>query len=159
MWGQTFPTLTPTLQTLTYVPLEFLKPLLNTTHVQGHTSNTNIASNLNHIVDRLASTSHHLSLPPPSVPISTFFMDNFMLLSPSSGFIESSILTYIDSHLAISAATSLETCHEPLPPLACLTNPTPPHTHISRLPPPTPPLYNSMPTLINWILLSLSPYG
>jgi len=31
MWGQTFHTLTPTLQTLTHVPLGFLKPLLNTT--------------------------------------------------------------------------------------------------------------------------------
>jgi hypothetical protein len=30
MWGQTFHTLTPTLQTLTRVPLGFLKPLLNT---------------------------------------------------------------------------------------------------------------------------------
>jgi len=34
MWGQTFHTLTPTLQTLTLVPLGFLKPLLNTTHFQ-----------------------------------------------------------------------------------------------------------------------------
>ena len=42
MWGQTFYTLTPTLQTLTRVPLGFLKPLLNTIEVDVAESNMEV---------------------------------------------------------------------------------------------------------------------
>jgi len=61
-------------------------------HVRAHTRARDIQSNLNRLVDHVASSSHHLPLPPPSVPIPSFFMDNFMLFSSSHGFIESSIL-------------------------------------------------------------------
>ena len=51
-----------------------------------------------------------------------------MLFSSSDGFIESSILHYVDSLLANSLAATLNTCHEPLPPLPLFDN-TPPPTY------------------------------
>jgi len=98
------------------------------THVRAHTNARDIESNLNRLVDHIASSSQHLPLPPPSVPIPSFFMDNFMLYSSSHGFIESSIFCYVDSLLAKAQATTLDTCHEPLPPLPLFDN-TPPPTY------------------------------
>ena len=97
-------------------------------HVRAHTDARDIKSNLNRLVDFVASSSQHLPLPPPSVPVPSFFMDNFMIFSSSHGFIESSIFCYVDSLLAKTQAASLNTCHEPLPPLP-LFDETPPPTY------------------------------
>ena len=97
-------------------------------HVHAHTNAHNIKSNLNRLVDHVASSSQHLPLPPPSVPVPSFFMDNFMTFSSSHGFIESSIFVYVDSLLAKAHAASLNSCHEPLPPLPLFDN-TPPPTY------------------------------
>lgn len=61
------------------------KPLLS--HVRAHTDHTDIASTLNRIVDHFASASQHFSPPPSCVPVPTFFMDSFLLFSPSVGFV------------------------------------------------------------------------
>ena len=57
------------------------RPLLS--HVHAHTNATDIPSTLNHIADSLATTSQTFPLLPPSAPVPTFFMDLFMLFSPS----------------------------------------------------------------------------
>ena len=97
-------------------------------HVRAHTNAHDIKSNLNRLVDHVASSSQHLPLPPPSVPVPSFFMDNFMTFSSSHGFIESSIFVYVDSLLAKAHAASLNSCHEPLPLLPLFDN-TPPPTY------------------------------
>lgn len=51
-----------------------------------------------------------------------------MIYSSSHGFIESSIFCYVDSLLAKTQAATLDTCHEPLPPLPLFDN-TPPPTY------------------------------
>lgn len=96
------------------------------THVCAHTANTNIHFDLNQLVDRLASASQHLPLPPPSVPIPTFFMDNFMLYSSINGFVESHIPSLVNSLIAKHNIQSLDTCHEPLPSLLFFDNSPPP---------------------------------
>jgi hypothetical protein len=105
------------------------QPLLS--YVRAHTGNSDIASTLNHIADLLATASQHFSLPPPTVPVPTFFMDNFMLFSHFSGFIESSISSFVDYSLASAASQLLDTCHEPLPPLPLFDlNPPPPYPYL-----------------------------
>jgi hypothetical protein len=52
-------------------------------------------------------------------------MDNFMLFSTSHGFVESSLLSFVDTLLAIKQAASTHSYHEPIPPLP-LFDPTPP---------------------------------
>ena len=96
------------------------------THVRAHTTNTNIHSDLNRLADRLASASQHLPLPPPSVPIPTFFMDNFMLYSSIHGFVESHIPSLVNSLIAKRDTQSLDTCHEPLPSLLFFDDSPPP---------------------------------
>jgi hypothetical protein len=100
------------------------KPQL--THVRAHTNASDIPSQLNHIADSLATTSQTFPLLPPSVPVPTFFMDLFMLFSPSHGFVESSITSFVDLSLARSASLSFDTCHQPLPPLPLFDNTPPP---------------------------------
>ena len=95
------------------------------THVCAHTNATDIESNLNRLIDHITSSSQHLPLPPPSVPTPSFFMDNFMLFSTSHGFVESSLLPFIDILLAKTQAASIHSYHEPIPPLP-LFDPTPP---------------------------------
>ena len=103
-------------------------------HVRAHTNAHDTRSNLNRLVDHVASSSQHLRLPPPSVPIPSFFMDNFMIFSSCHGFIESSIFCYVDSLLVKMYATSLNTCHEPLPPLALFDSTPPPSYPYTRSP-------------------------
>jgi hypothetical protein len=98
----------------------------NISHIHVHTNNSDIALNLNWLVDHLASDSQHLPIPPPCVPVPTFFMDNFMLFSFSLEFIESSIPSFVDFLLAKTTVALLDTCHEPLPPLP-LFDQTKPH--------------------------------
>jgi hypothetical protein len=83
-------------------------------HIRAHTSANDIESNLNRLADHIASSTQHLPLPPPSVPIPSFFMDNFMLFSTSHGFIESSVLSFVDTLLAKTQAASTNCCHEPI---------------------------------------------
>lgn len=106
------------------------KPALS--HVRAH--NTDIASILNRIVDHCATSSQRLPLPPPSVPIPTFFMDAFMLFSSSSGFIESSISSFVDTSLAKTLSQSLDTCHEPIPPLSLFDTNSPPSYPYTKAP-------------------------
>jgi len=96
------------------------------THVCAHTSAHTVESNLNRLVDHVASSSQNLPLPPPSVPTPSFFMDNFMLFSTSHGLIESSLLSFVDTLLAKAQATSLNSCHEPIPSLLLFDNTLPP---------------------------------
>jgi len=96
------------------------------THVHAHTGARDVESNLNRLVDHIASSSQHLPLPPPSVPIPSFFMDNFMLFSSSHGFVESSSPSFVDTLLARNQAATTITCHEPLPPLPLFDNTPPP---------------------------------
>jgi hypothetical protein len=100
------------------------KPQL--TYVRAHTNASDIPCQLNHIADSLATASQTFPLFPPSAPISNFFMDLFMLFSPSHGFVESSISSFVDFSLARSASLSLDTCHQPLPPLPLFDNTPPP---------------------------------
>jgi hypothetical protein len=97
-------------------------------HVSAHTNATDIPSKLNHIADSFATASQTFPLRPPTAPVPTFFMDHFMLFSPSLGFIESSISSFIDLSLSRLASQSLDTCHQPLPPLP-LFDLTPPPSY------------------------------
>ena len=56
----------------------------------------------------VTSSSQHFPLP---IPIPSFFIDNFMTFSSSYDFIELSVFYYIDSLLAWTQVTSLNTCH------------------------------------------------
>ena len=104
------------------------------THVRAHTSANTVESNLNRLVDHVASSSQHLPLPPPSVPTPSFFMDNFMLFSTSHGLIESSLLSFVDTLLARTQATSLNSCHEPIPSLLLFDTTLPPTYPYTKAP-------------------------
>jgi hypothetical protein len=69
------------------------------------TSLPNLITSL--ILWTLATASQTFPLFPPSVPVPTFFMDLFMLFSPSHGFVESSITSFVDFSLPRSASSSI----------------------------------------------------
>ena len=98
-------------------------------HAHAHTSTRDIESNLNRLVDHIASSTQRLPLPPPSVPVPSFFMDNFMLFSTSHSFIESSVISFVDTLLAKAQAATVNSCHEPIPSLLPLFDNTPPPTY------------------------------
>lgn len=76
----------------------------NPTWVAAHTNESDPASLANAVVDRRASEAHFYSIPPPPVPVSTFFMDRFTPFTSSDGFIESNLSTFADYHLALATA-------------------------------------------------------
>jgi hypothetical protein len=116
------------------------------THVRAHTSAADTPSKLNQIADSFATASQTSPLLPPSVPIPTFFMDHFMLFSFQLGFIESSISSFVDLSLAHLTSQSLDTCHQPLPPLPLfdITHP-PPYPYIKA-----PSAYSAVVQLYAW---------
>lgn len=106
-------------------------PLL--THVRAHTSSNSLPSQLNRLADYLATSSNSLLLPPPSLPLPTFFMDSFVPYSTNFGFIENSLFSFCDSHLALSHAANLDTFHEPRP-SACFNDTPPPSYPYTKAP-------------------------
>ncbi|KJA14059.1 hypothetical protein HYPSUDRAFT_173712 [Hypholoma sublateritium FD-334 SS-4] len=93
------------------------KPILS--HVRAHTNSQTIPSQLNRLADHLATRSNSLSLPPPSLPLPTFFMDTYAPFSISLGYIESNLFSFADSRLSSIDAADLDTFHEPFPSLSC----------------------------------------
>jgi hypothetical protein len=100
------------------------KPTLS--HVRAHTSSLTVPSQLNRLVDHLASRSNSLTLPPPSLPFPTFFMDSYSPFSSSHNYIESNLSSFCDNQLALLEASNLETIHEPHPSSHCFDNTSPP---------------------------------
>ena len=100
------------------------KPILS--HVRAHTSSISVPSQLNRLADHLASTSNSLFLPPPSLPLPTFFMDNYIPFSSSYGFIESNLSSFCDAQISSLDAAHLDTFHEPHPSSSCFDNIPPP---------------------------------
>ena len=100
------------------------KPVLS--HVHAHTSSISVPSQLNRLADHLASTSNFLFPPPPSLPLPTFFMDNYFPFSSSYGFIESNLSSFCDAQISSLDAAHLDTFHEPHPSSACFDNIPPP---------------------------------
>ena len=93
------------------------KPVLS--HVRAHTTSHSLPSQLNRLADHLASTSNSLILPPPSLPLPTFFMDTFIPFSFAHGFIESNLFSFCDAQLSDLDASNLDTFHEPRPSSSC----------------------------------------
>ena len=107
-------------------------PLLS--HVRAHTSSLTIPSQLNRLADYLASHSNSLILPPPSLPLPTFFMDSFIPFSTHIGFIESHLFSFCDARFALSDAANLDTFHEPRPSTSCFDNTPPPSYPYTKAP-------------------------
>ena len=95
-------------------------------HVCAHTNSQAIASQLNCLADHLATSSNSLSLPPPSLPLPTFFMDTYVPFSFSHDYIESNISSFTNSQLSIIDSANLNTFHEPVPSINCFDNILPP---------------------------------
>lgn len=55
-------------------------------HIRVRTNSQTILSQLNHLADHLTTRSNLLSLPTPSLPLPTFFMDDFILYSSAHGY-------------------------------------------------------------------------
>ncbi|KAF8876370.1 hypothetical protein CPB84DRAFT_1689179 [Gymnopilus junonius] len=103
-------------------------------HCKAHTDNSTIPANLNRLVDHLATQSHHTALPPPTLSPPTFMMDDFTLHSTLHGFVESNIFTFIDSLLATSVSSTLDTYHAPLIPSPLFDNtPPPPYSYLKAV--------------------------
>ncbi|KAJ3832135.1 hypothetical protein F5878DRAFT_670905, partial [Lentinula raphanica] len=68
-------------------------------YIAAHTGSTDAASLANHFADIVASKSQHDPLPPPFAPLPTFFMDSYMLFSPSHSYIETNISSHISTAL------------------------------------------------------------
>ena len=66
-------------------------------HVKAHTSASDPASQLNHMVDAAATTAHYRPSLVPLAPIPMFHMDPFSLWSPNKGFIENNLTHFISS--------------------------------------------------------------
>jgi len=115
-------------------------------HICAHTSANNIESNLNHLVDHLASSSQHLPLPPPSAPLPSFFMDNHMLFSPTHGYIENSLPSFLDTLLATAQAATTTSYHESIPPLNLFDQTPPPAYPYVK----TPSAYSAVIQLYSW---------
>ena len=88
-------------------------------HSSSHSDVLDIRSNLNS---------------PPSVPIPSFFMDKFMLFSPSLGFMEHSLSSYVDALLAKAQSATVNSCHEPLLPLPLFDITPPPSYPYTKTP-------------------------
>ena len=65
-------------------------------HVRAHTSSQSLPSQLNCLADTIASHPNTHNFPPPSVPLPTFFMDDYTPFHSQDGFLEQKISTYID---------------------------------------------------------------
>jgi hypothetical protein len=70
------------------------------THVRVHTMSDTIHSQLNRLVDHIASHAYRCSCPPPTAPIPLFTMDEFSPHTAALGFFDSSIFTMVDNALA-----------------------------------------------------------
>lgn len=108
------------------------KPIL--TYVRAHTSSQSIPSQLNRLADYLASNANSRSLPPPSLPFPTFFMDSFVPYSSTYGYIESNIFSFCESLLSNLDAANLNTFHEPRPALLCFDDIPPPSYPYTKAP-------------------------
>ncbi|KAJ3833416.1 hypothetical protein F5878DRAFT_665669 [Lentinula raphanica] len=70
-------------------------------YITAHTGFTDAASLANQFADIAASGKpQHNPLPPPFAPLPTFFMDSYMLFSPSHSYIETNIASHIYAVLA-----------------------------------------------------------
>ena len=94
--------------------------------MSGHTKSQTIPAQLNCFTDYFATHSNLLFLPPPSLPLPTFFMDNYTPFSFSHGYIESNIFSFTNSQLSSIDAANLDTFHEPVPSMNCFDNVPPP---------------------------------
>lgn len=76
-------------------------PIPIISHVKAHTDSTTISSQMNRLVDAVASQSHRRrSSPAYAVPVPTFTMDEFAPFTPSLGFFEASLHAFIEDGLA-----------------------------------------------------------
>jgi hypothetical protein len=69
-------------------------------HVRAHTRSQDPVALANGLVDRLASSSQSLTIPPPPVPLPTFVMDKFTPYLPPYEYIDSHLPSLIQSLLA-----------------------------------------------------------
>ena len=99
-------------------------------HIKAHTSAPDPPSRANDFVDRLASSSHSLPIPPPAVPLPTFTMDKFTPYLPSFNYIDSRLPLLLHSLLASQSffRSSFTPFHITLP-LLYDTHPPPLHPY------------------------------
>lgn len=87
-------------------------PSLTISHVKAYTDNSTTPSDLNRLVDFVASRAHRPSLSPPSVPLPTFMMDDFMPFTNSLGFFDTPIASVVENGLqAVGSASSVASSH------------------------------------------------
>lgn len=72
---------------------------ISITYTPAHSGSTTIPALANHFADVVASKSQSSPLPPPFAPLPTFHMDSYVLYSPSHSYIESNVLSHINSAL------------------------------------------------------------
>lgn len=106
-------------------------PLL-LTHSPAHTDSTSLPAMLNRTADTLASSSNY-PLYPPSLPLPTFAMDDYMPFSTRHGFIESNILSFISSLYHSTFSASLDTLHVPTFLSLYSTIPSPAYPYLKAL--------------------------
>ncbi|KAF5377888.1 hypothetical protein D9615_006803 [Tricholomella constricta] len=88
---------------------------LQVQHVRAHTSSSATPANLNRLVDKIASSSHHCLPPPPPAPVPTFFMDDYTLLSATDGWVESNLSDFLQARrLRIPHIPSFSSIYLPL---------------------------------------------
>jgi len=103
-------------------------------HIRAHTSAPDPASLANDTADNFASSSHSLLIPPPPVPLPTFFMDRFTPYIPSFQYIDSNLPALLHSLLA--SRSFFNSSFTPLHTLSpffydCQPAPLHPYTHSS----------------------------
>ena len=94
------------------LPITNINQPLLLTHSPAHTSSTSLPAILNRTADTLASSSNY-PVYPPSLPLPTFTMDDYMPFTASNGFIESNLLSFISSTYHSTFSASLDTLHVP----------------------------------------------
>ena len=66
-------------------------------YIKAHTGLSDIPSQLNYSADQIAVVSHHFPAYTPLAPVPTFDMDDFTLWSPSSGYVDSNLASFVNN--------------------------------------------------------------
>ncbi|KAJ7477766.1 hypothetical protein B0H11DRAFT_2424813, partial [Mycena galericulata] len=85
---------------------------LKITYTPGHSEEVSIPARLNFEADHYASSAQRRLHDVPTAPIPTFFMDEFTFYTPDDGWIESSIRTFVEKALILSASKKASAGHQ-----------------------------------------------
>ncbi|KAG6876553.1 hypothetical protein C0992_012457 [Termitomyces sp. T32_za158] len=105
---------------------------LHIQHIKAHTSTTSLPAQMNQMVDWLATSSQTSRVPPPSLLVPTFFLDDYTLFSIAHGWIESNTTHFVQNlcyDSLITATTSRQPLH--LNPLLYDANGIPPYLYLN----------------------------